>query len=81
MPESNDPEQALEQGYMGAVPDQIENEAYAVDADHASTAQRVLDQRETLRADAIKNSRDPDAGKSRSKTKAKASSSSSSSSS
>lgn len=48
---------ALEQGYLGNVPDQIENEAYTVSADHADTAQRVLDQREQRRAEEIAASR------------------------
>lgn len=42
--------EALEQGYMGAVPDEIENEAYTVEGQGAETARREREQIGALRA-------------------------------
>lgn len=42
--------QALEQGYLGTVPDAIENEAYTVEGQGPETAQREREQITQLRA-------------------------------
>jgi hypothetical protein len=66
---------ALEQGYVGAVPDEIENDAYTVSGQGADTAKREREQLTDLKVKALQESGDESAAP------AAASSSSSSSSS
>lgn len=77
MSEQTDP---TEQGYLGAVPDTIENDAYTLKGQGADTAKREREQREALRAEQIAASQHEEAAAPAPKTTKSSSSSGSSSS-
>ena len=72
--------QALEQGYFGEGPDQIENEAYTVSGQGPKTAKREREQLHELRAAAVEASQfeEPPAKASKSSSSSGSSSSGSS---
>lgn len=80
MAETDPGAQALEQGYLGEVPDQIENEAYTVTGQGPETAKREREQLHELRAAQVDASQHEEQPKKASKSSSSSGSSSSGSS-